>query len=179
MLVLAALLGRADVQAALEETAGTEWYPGDEMIGANANAVPVDVRDIVKSMEDEQRSEDRASCRKAISDFLAAVGRLSAKGSEEQTALKRVRDFRNRRLAHSLFDKEPDAFPRYSDLNILLDIANEAARLAKLAIEGGNSDFDGNAERDRQNADGYATCVLDGLKRAARPKKPASVPESN
>jgi hypothetical protein len=35
-------------------------------------------------------------------------------------ALERVRGLRHRRLAHSLFDKEPDPLPRYNDLFDLL-----------------------------------------------------------
>ena len=87
--------------------------------------------------------------------------------SEEKAALGRTRDFRNRRLAHSLFDKEPEAPPRYADLNLLLDLAKEAATSASLAVEGLSTDVGDQARRDRQNAEGYAACVLDGLQRAA------------
>ena len=86
----------------------------------------------------------------------------------EKAALVRIREFRNARLAHSLFDKEPDALPKYGDLDLLLGAAKEAAQYASLAVEGRNTDFDDIARDDRRTADDYYACVLDGLKRAAR-----------
>jgi hypothetical protein len=49
----------------------------------------------------------------------------------------------------------------------LLDLAKEAATRSVLAIEGLNIDFSDEARRDRENAEGYAACVLDGLRRAS------------
>ena len=103
-----------------------------------------------------------------IADFLALANHLEVKDSVEKTALARIREFRNARLAHSLFDKEPDALPKHGDLDLLLGAAKEAANHASLAVEGRNTDFDDLAQEDRRNADGYYACVLDGLKRAAR-----------
>ncbi|MGR9268127.1 hypothetical protein ACU8OQ_12245 [Rhizobium leguminosarum] len=90
--------------------------------------------------------------------------------------MRRIRDFRNRRLAHSLFDKHPDALPHYSDLNALLEVAKVAARHAKFAVEGGNIDLEESARFDRANAEGYANCLLDGLKRGAKPIRERFLP---
>ncbi|TQI74064.1 hypothetical protein FHT98_1805 [Bosea sp. AK1] len=164
--VLAALMSRPDVRNALENEAA-EWLPGVEYIGAS-NAIPADVLEgILKSVEDDHRAGDRASFQNASASFLVIAGRLAVDGSDEKAALVRIREFRNKRLAHSLFDKEPDELPKYSDLHLLLDIAKEAAKYALLAVEGLNTEFDDQARRDHEKAEGYAKCVLDGLKRAA------------
>jgi hypothetical protein len=125
ILVLAALLGRADVKARLAKS-------------------------------------------KSTADFLAITGRFDADGSEEKVALRRVRQFRTQRLAHALFDEEPDQLPKFADLFLLLAVAREAIEHASLAVDGLNTAFDDQARCDRQNADGYYICVLDGLKRAAQ-----------
>lgn len=62
---------------------------------------------------------------------------------------------------------EPDVYPKYEDLTLLLEIAKTAARLSSLAVEGLNVDFVEQTRRNRDNADGYAMLVLDGLKRSA------------
>lgn len=114
----------------------------------------------------EHRAGDRETCGKTIAAYLDVTARLSAVGSEEEAAIKRIRDFRNRRLAHSLFDKEPDALPMYSDLHLLLALAMDAAKYASLAVVGLNTEFDEQADRDRSTAEGYAACVLEGLRLA-------------
>ncbi len=167
VLVLTALLKRADVQTALENAAARGWYPGDEYIGVGAPSAGF--RAAVETIEADHRSEDRMACRQAIKDFLAATACLETSGSIEEGALRRIRDFRNRRLAHSLIDKHPDALPQYADLNALLEVAKVAARHAKFAVEGGNIDFEESARSDRANAEGYANCLLDGFKRGAKP----------
>jgi hypothetical protein len=166
--VLAALLQIPDVQNGLEQKAAAEWFPGVAHVGTVGSAPPGVVEKAVKTLEEDYRSEDRDLCRKATTDFLALAERLEMKGSEDEIALGRVRKFRDHRLAHSLFDKEPEALPRYADLSLLLDRAKEAATHASLAVEGLSIDFRDQARNDRQNAEGYAACVLDGLKRAAR-----------
>lgn len=164
--VLAALLRKPDVQRGLEEDAA-KWLPSVAHLGTFGPAPPGIVEAALKEAEENHRSEDRDQCRRAIANFLATAGRLEIDGSEEGAALGRIREFRNRRLAHSLFDKEPEAPPRYSDLSLLLEVAAEAATHASLAVEGLNTDFGDEARRDRENAEGYAACVLDGLKRAS------------
>lgn len=167
VLVLAALFKRADVQAALENEAAKNWYPGDEYVGAATSSA--DVRSVVATIEASHRSVDRAACRQAIYDFLSATACVETAGSIEEGALKRIREFRNHRLAHSLFDKHPDELPQYADLNALLEVAKVAAQHAKFAVEGGNIDFEEHARLDRANAEGYANCLLDGLKRRGKP----------
>jgi AbiU2 len=159
--VLGALLRRPDVQNGLEEEAA-KWFPGSAHFATVGSAPP----QVVEAMlEEDYRSQNRDDCRKAIAAFLALAGRLE-EGSEEKDALGRTRDFRHSRLAHALFDKEPKT-PKYADLNLLLDLAKEAATSASLAVEGLSNDLGDQARRARQNAEGYAACVLDGLRRAA------------
>jgi hypothetical protein len=159
--VLGALLRRPDVQNRLEEEAA-QWFPGSAHFATVGSAHP----QVVEAMLDEDyRSQNRHDCRKAIAAFLALAGRLEVEGSEEKDALRRTRDFRHSRLAHALFDKEPKA-PKYADLNLLLDLAKGVATSASLAVEGLSNDLGDQARRARQNAEGYAACVLDGLQRA-------------
>lgn len=164
--VLAALLQLDGMRASLEDDAA-KWFPGIADLATVGNRPLGVVEAALKDAEDEHRSQDRAACQKAISDFLALAERLGVDGSEEKAALGRLRDFRTRRLAHSLFDKAPDEFPRYSDLNLLLGMAIEAATFASMAVEGLDTGLDDQARRYRENAEGYAACVLDGLKRTA------------
>jgi hypothetical protein len=165
ILVLAGLLRKTDVQNGLEQDAA-EWLPSDTHSGALGSAPPGAVEAAIKEVEESHRSADREKCRRAIADFLATAARVEMAGSEENSALKRIREFRNRRLAHALFDRESETPPKYSDLNLLLEIAKEAATRACFAVEGLNADFIDEARRDRQNAEGYAACILDGLRRA-------------
>lgn len=164
--VLAALMGRPDVQEALEHDAA-RWLAGVESIGAEDDAA---FDDVITQLEADQRAEDSRDCKNAIAGFLAATSTIGLDGSEEREALSRIRQVRDRRLAHSLFDKEPDNLPRYSDLYLLLGLAKNAAKHAALAVEGINTRFDNQAIDDRKNADGYSACVLDGLKRASDPR---------
>jgi hypothetical protein len=165
--VLAALLRRPDVQNELEQEAAN-WFPDTAHFGTIGDA-PLEVIEAgLKKLEEDYRSQNRDGCRRAMADFLALAGRLEVEGSEEKAALGRTRDFRNRRLAHALIDKEPKAPPKYADLNLLLDLAKEAATGASLAVEGISTDLSDQARSARQNAEGYAACVLDGLQRAAR-----------
>jgi hypothetical protein len=121
----------------------------------------------LESTKEGHRSQFADACQKAITDFLSLAKGLEVKDSEENAALVRIRQFRNRRLAHSLFDQEPGALPKYADLDLLLSIAKEAAKHASLAVDGLNTDID-DPSRDRRNADRYYACVLDGLEREAR-----------
>jgi hypothetical protein len=105
----------------------------------------------------------------AAARFLELAATVTIEGSDEKSALRRVRDFRNSRLAHSLFDKSLAAPPIYADLDLLLSTAMRAASLACLAVDGVNIDFDERAKLDRQNAEGYARYVLEGLRQSATP----------
>jgi hypothetical protein len=164
--ILAALLGRSDVQTVLVREAAN-WI-GEAAHVHHPSSAPADLLDAaLRSLEEQHRSEERVSCRKAIDEFLTIAARLTIDGSKEKVAFERIRELRHRRLAHSLFDKQPEALPKYSDLQILLDVAKEAAERASLAVERLNTDFADLAQHDRENADGYYACVLDGLQRKA------------
>jgi hypothetical protein len=165
--VLAALFARPDVQDGLLQDAAKRI--ADIKIGYIAGSLPPDVLEAdLESIKEGYRSPFGDACQKAITDFLSLAQGLEVKGSKENAALVRIRQFRNRRLAHFLFDKKPDALPKYADLDLLLNIAKEATKHASFAVEGHKVDFDDMAQEDRKNADDYYTCVLDGLKRAAR-----------
>ncbi len=164
--VLAALLTRPDVQDGLLQDAA-KWVAGIKM-GYVAGSLPPDVVEAdLEFIKNGYRSSFVDDCQKAIADFLSLAQSL-VKDLETNAALVRIRQFRDFRLAHSLFDIEPDALPIYADLELLLSIAKEATKHASLAVEGHNVDFDDMAQEERKNADGYYACVLDGLKRAAR-----------
>ncbi|MBM7043596.1 hypothetical protein [Rhizobium lusitanum] len=167
--VLAALLQREDVTAELEKTAAG-WMPGFDYAGDDFADMPDGVSRVLEEMAEDDAEENKVGCRAAINAFVAEAAKLKNEAEEAHGALTRVREFRNKRLAHSLFDKEPDALPRYSDLDTLLGIAKIAARLSKLAVEGGNTELEEQAKRNRINAEGYVVCVLDGLKRASKPE---------
>jgi hypothetical protein len=161
--VLAALLGRPDAQLGLEREAESNWFPGVAHIGTIGPEGPSgETEAALRSLEENSGSDDRDSCRAAIAEFLGVVGRMAG---PEGAALERLRQFRNQRLAHSLFDRAPDQPPKYADLFLLLGLAKDAARHASLAIQGQNRDFDDTSKIDRENADGYYGRVLEALKR--------------
>lgn len=164
--VLAALLGRPDIRSSLEKEAEC-WTAEIEYVGA-AESIPAEVlHSALTSTQAGLRLQDREACSRTITELLDLAERLSLAEMPECGALVRVREFRNRRLAHSLFDKAPDEMPRYEDLNILVDVAKKAAELASMATEGLNIDFGEQVARDRNEAEGYSRSVLDGLKRLA------------
>jgi AbiU2 len=155
-------LTRPDVRDGLLQDAA-KWIAGIK-IGYPAGSPPPDL----ESTKEGHRFWFGDACQKAITDFLSLAKSLEAKDSEQNAALVRIRKFRNRRLAHSLFDQEPDALPKYADLALLLSIVKDAAKHASLAVDGLNTDFDDLSREDRRNADRYYVCVLDGLRREAR-----------
>lgn len=164
--VLAALLARDDVREHLVSKAA-HWFLGIANLSPVGNAPPELVAAAISELEQEHRNQDAADCENAIVEFLALSARLNMDQSEEAVALARVRQFRNRRLAHSLFDKEPDEYPRFSDLSTLLRVAITAAKFALLAVEGQNSDFEDIADEQRRNAEGFARNLVHGLKLSA------------
>jgi hypothetical protein len=110
--VLAHLLMREDVQQRLMFRARS-WTP--------------QLTDGAKLGED--------ACRDAIASALDAYKRFET-SIDAQSAQNRLRQFRTRRLAHSLFDQEPDALPQINDVFLLANAAREFVRCAVLAIEG-------------------------------------------
>ena len=119
--------------------AASDWLPGIE--SANDDGVDGDVREVMLSLEEGHRAADIDDCLVVVDRYLSLTDMLAAVESDGAVALERLRSFRTKRLAHALFDKEPDAYPRHSDLTLLLEIAKEAAALSSLAVEGLNTDF--------------------------------------
>ena len=76
--VLAALLGRADVQLGLEREAESNWFPGVAHIGTVGTEPPGEIEAALRSLEEDSRSEDHDFCRAAIADFLAVAGRMKS-----------------------------------------------------------------------------------------------------
>jgi hypothetical protein len=93
----------------------------------------------------------KAACQAAIDLIITSASELETRKIIE--ALGRVRDLRNRRLAHMLFDKEPDPLPNYSDLFLLLKLARVIATPAVLAVEGEVALFVGNEQFARRDAE--------------------------
>src|SRR5882672_945675 len=110
--VLAHLLMREDVQQRLIVRARS-WTP--------------------QLNDGERLGED--ACRPAIASALDVYKKFET-SSDAQDAQNRLREFRTRRLAHHLFDKEPDALPQVNDVILLANTAREFVRCIVLAIEG-------------------------------------------
>jgi hypothetical protein len=110
--VLAHLLMREDVQQGLI-VRSRDWTS--------------DLIDGVKLAED--------TCRDAIASALEVYKPFQT-SSDVRDAQARLRQFRTRRLAHHLFDQEPDALPQINDVFLLADTAREFVRWTVLAIEG-------------------------------------------
>jgi hypothetical protein len=161
--VLFALLSREDVRLHFIDKA-RQWIPGISNHGnieSNLSSLFTDSSD---ELQNELRSSDQNHCAAAIADFLELASLINCDGNKEKEALIRVREFRNRRLAHSLFDKTPDKPPRYSDLDLLLEVAKEAAKLASMAVEGLGIDLEEEADLHRESAVGFSNCLVNGLK---------------
>lgn len=109
--VLTGLLGLPDVAAVFVQRA-RGWTPGIE--------------------EDHQA----AACRQALDRIIAAGEECADKGSNLGQALRRIRQYRTRRLAHMLFNKEPDELPTYTDVFALIEAAKPVVKDARFAING-------------------------------------------
>jgi hypothetical protein len=73
---------------------------------------------------------------------LAIAGYLSfARSPGGRRALAALKEFRNIKVAHSLFGKILKAAPRYDDLFMLIAIAREFIGHAKLAVSGVQTDY--------------------------------------
>ncbi len=126
-------------------------------------------QDVLNSLMDDAETwvsskKDRVVCNNCVAKILEIVGKLEDIKSSEAAALRRIVDFRNKRLAHTLFDEVIDDGLHYSDLMILLEMAQYASENAAMAISGLNVDFAEMAELRKQNAIGFAKCILFGLK---------------
>ena len=159
--VLAALLARPDVKLGLERDA-----EGWSAVGRDDDDEGSEQSVVEAMLNESNRPDNSDCCRDAIAAFLEAAALVDVDSSAEKSGLARLRQFRTQRLAHSLFDQEPEQPPNYVDVLLLLIVAKQAATYALLAVEGWNQGFDDQAQFDRENADGFCRCVLDGLKRA-------------
>lgn len=86
-------------------------------------------------------------------------------GEAGVAALARVRDLRNRRLAHSLFDRDPEPLPRYQDLFDLLQHAREVTEAA-LAVLGEPADLTSDQEVADDHAERFWSIVFAALQNA-------------
>jgi len=75
------------------------------------------------------------ACRDAIASALGVYKTFEA-STDGQDALKSLRQFRTSRLAHHLFDKQPDQLPQINDVFLLSEVAREFVLHTVLAIEG-------------------------------------------
>jgi len=160
---LAMLFKVAGVREQLKARA-SKWVSGIEWAdGEDAERSPELEAVALEILQDEQSLDEKA-CDNAIDHFLVIADNLFVESRPEAAALQRVKAFRNRRLAHALFNKEPDPYPSYADLTLLLEIAKSAATLSSLAVEGLETEFTDQTDRNRQNAEGFAKLVLSALK---------------
>lgn len=80
------------------------------------------------------------ACERAIRSAIGAYDKLV--GTREGRAMvRRLREFRNKLLAHSLIEDVIEALPTYNDLFALMDVARDVMQHAKLAIKGTNEDL--------------------------------------
>jgi hypothetical protein len=74
-------------------------------------------------------------CRRSIDGAIASYDGLR-KTPEGRAIVQRLRDFRNKHLAHSMMHDTLEALPRYNELFKPMDIARDIVEEAKLAIDG-------------------------------------------
>jgi hypothetical protein len=101
------------------------------------------------------------ACQGAIALAIQRAAVLAT--GETAEALTRVRQLRTRRLAHLLFDKEPDPLPRYADLFALLKTAQHIGTAAVLAVQGKVTVFKENRRISRDDAERFWEQVLKGI----------------
>lgn len=105
-------------------------------------------RSWIPHMPDISDSQE-AACRQALSGAIFSY-RTFRKSTSYRNALKRVRELRDREIAHSLTRPPREALPIYRELFDLLKISKSIVRLARFAIEGSNFDYD-DVERIMRN----------------------------
>jgi hypothetical protein len=76
--------------------------------------------------------EDSKACADAL-DVATMIKAIMAR-APVGPALKRLKEFRDRRLAHRLYDKEPEELPTFDDLFLLTNTARTFAEVAGFAI---------------------------------------------
>jgi hypothetical protein len=101
------------------------------------------------------------TCRGAIQGALSAYASM-AKTTAGRRATDRLRQFRDRRLAHTLRQKT-DALPTYSDLFLLVATARAVLQHATLAIDGRHFDLDAQQREYRNQADAFWAPALSAV----------------
>ncbi|MFT4131872.1 hypothetical protein [Labrys sp. (in: a-proteobacteria)] len=141
--VLAALLDLAGVRAEFKAQASKWSAPFVQTASTNVQA-----------------------CETAIDFIQKSVGRVQTQGAPLEAALGRIREFRTKRLAHRLFDKDPNALPKYNDMFNLIDLAMEVVTQARLIVEGHRTEFKLRVDYDRGNAEKLWNAMLFGIEAA-------------
>jgi hypothetical protein len=88
----------------------------------------------------ESSDAQAACCERAIKDAIGAYVSLRRTHQGRQAA-ETLKQFRDKKLAHSLMGTVLKAVPQYRQLFLLMDVARDVTNGAKLAIRGDNLDF--------------------------------------
>jgi hypothetical protein len=99
-----------------------------------------------------------ATCRAAL-EKVTLMSEVM-KGAEMAEALDRLRQFRNRRLAHYLYQMQSDVPPLYMDLYLLVNTAREFIEAAGFAIKGLTRDLQKEENRKRPIDDHFWSSAL-------------------
>jgi hypothetical protein len=114
-----------------------------------------------------------AGCRQSIDTAINTYDSLR-RSAGSRAMMRRLRDFRNKRLAHSMMQDTLKALPKFNELFKLMDVARDIAEDAKLAIAGVNMGLKDTEEIYRATADDfwrYAFNVGDGDGATASPER--------
>jgi hypothetical protein len=93
-------------------------------------------------------------CQRSINMAINAYNEVQ-NTPEGRAMLRRLRDFRNKRLAHSMMQDTLKALPRYKELFTLMDVARDATEGAKLAIDGQSMGLKDSEKTYREEADDF------------------------
>lgn len=107
--------------------------------------------------------QERA-CRAAISVIIGADNATAQPGTALHHALKSLREFRNSRLAHMLFDREPDRLPMISEVFALLDASKPVLKSARLVVFGDATEPDWEIDQWRESATAHYEMLLAGIR---------------
>ena len=141
-----------------------------ELEGAIGIGVVNSDQELIAEMANNLRrktiNESRINFLRSFDNIAYKANKVFTDDSAEKNTLERLKQFRNYRLAHPLFDKKPDKSPSYNDLKLLIGLAMEIFTDAILIIKGRNIDLNEHAKQLKMRANGFSECVVDGLKRA-------------
>ena len=93
-------------------------------------------------------------CQRSINMAINAYNRVRYT-REGRAMLRRLRDFRNKRLAHSMMQDTLNALPRYKELFTLMDVARDTVEGAMLAIDGQSMGLKDSEKIYREEADEF------------------------